>query len=216
MRHLLYNATTASGSAIACASCINNYKSHPKDLTKNIIYSLGAGSVYGVSGLLMAIQAPTSIISLYLIQSLWGSVYSFSFLSFRSVVLSKELKYPDRDEPLGAMVCSSLAGGLTGVTLAALRGRAVVRTLPWGLLLGVCGHHMYEGVRRMRLEYVLRQQYPELSREMDEVEAYMVEMQQSNLEYTGPTMARSKVEEWSDHYMNKVRTVKDNMKENEL
>ena len=52
------------------------------------------------------------------------------------------------------------------------------------------GHYIYNGIRIIRLEFLIQQNYPDLVKRVKESEAWMDEQERTNPYYAGPITVR--------------------------
>ncbi|XP_057292740.1 uncharacterized protein LOC130621472 isoform X2 [Hydractinia symbiolongicarpus] len=148
-----------------------------------------AGFVGGVVGLSVGTWYGRRIVLLAMSQTMYGYLMTATFLNIRSALSNEKIKLLSNKKEIGGVLVSSISGGLTGMIptiLMKARLARIVTSFSSGIFVGFLGQFLYDRACVMRLEFLLRQTYPNLIEQHQEAEEYMDDQQISNVNYTGP------------------------------
>lgn len=199
VRRIASNAFIAVISGLGCGKCWRNLEEHPGTGFDIIKYSTIGGCVGGVAGFGVGLWMGSRVMLLTLTQSMYGSLMTGTFLNIRSVMSNEKIMLPSNKKPFSELIVSTLSGGITGMIppiLAKWNPAYITSGCTSGIIIGFLGHLAYDQICYLRLEYLLRENYPELVRKHQEAEEYMLQRQKTEYFYTGPIKGNP---EWMDY-----------------
>lgn len=183
---LLSMTTTAALSGYGTGECWRNLKAHPGTGKRIIGYSFIGGTVGGIIGVGLGLLTTRNKSLLILSQSMYGALITAAFANVHSTLKNKDLKLPGHTEPIKTATVSTLTGGLIGACIGLTPGSRVLPLSTMGMLVGFVGHHLFEGARMIRLEFLIRQNYPELFSKLMQSEEWITDQMHTNPYYVGP------------------------------
>lgn len=191
-RVLRLTATAAIGGQ-AVGECYRNLKAHP-GTGKSIIGNSIVGGVFGAfCGVGFGAWVGRGTLAFVLSHSMYGSMVTACYCNFHSTLKNKELKLFN-DQPIQDVTLSTLTGAATGAAVGLLiPGPRLLNMVSAGSCVGFIGHYIYSGFRVMRLEFLIKQNYPELVSELKECSDWIDDQSRTNPYYAGPINAKPEI-----------------------
>jgi len=201
------NSALACVGGYACGHGIRYQRENPGTFKRFVKYSLVAGCVAGVHGLIVGRGRGPIFVAAN--QTVVGSCVAFGFFSLRGALKTQIEKYvpPTPDAPIrNELLITSVTTGITFAALGRLAGgspKSILRRTSAGLVLGFIGHIVYDKSLFIRSEILFRSRHKKLLSELKEAENYMGEQQKSDPEYKGPVKPTPSILTWAARIMRK-------------
>jgi len=189
IKRLLYHAALTGVSGVTIGTCYRNLREHPGTGRKIMGYSVAGGGMGALFGVAMSTFRGRHTVLLVMTQTMYWSLTTAFFFNVRSVLSNRKIVLPGQNEPVKDIFLTSTTAGLTASLTSLITGPnpvALLSACSIGMMLGFVGHHLYDQSRILRLEFLLRQNYPELMLQKQEAEAYMEDQVLTNQFYDGP------------------------------
>jgi len=174
-------------------------------------YSFAAGLVAGLHGYCVGLWRRMPAAAFFISQTMIGSCVAFGFFSVRYTILSEKLKSPRSGEPVKEVLVTSISAGIATGSYTIFTGGHVLTSITGGLIAGFLGHFVVEQVRIKRLEFLLKQNHPELMSQLKDAEDYMDREQMANPHYSGPVRPTpwhdAAVRYWEDFKRERQRAI---------
>ncbi|XP_066921445.1 uncharacterized protein [Clytia hemisphaerica] len=191
---LLRLSTAAAVTGYATGECYRNVKAHP-GVGKSILgYSIVGGTVGSLFGVALGLRAKKSVIPFVLSQGMYGSLVTACYCNVHSWLKHKQLKL--KEKPIQDVTVSVLSGAFTGGVVGLIPGLRILPVISFGTCFGFFGHYIYSGIRIIRLEFLIQQNYTDLVERVKESEAWMDDQERTNPYYAGPITPKPYILEW--------------------